>query len=349
MNLPVLMLHVFWTVLLCTAQVRGFAFTNLGPITFGSIVTVSWTLNATDDYSQICVLELSNNDKPKEQFVVGNFALVAMQYVFNFTNSTVLAPMVMSPGRNYSWAVFGGHGGGGPLEFVSDTFELRAPASPQSSTTSPQSSTASPQISTTSDSSNTPSSPSPPHKNKSNPTKLIVGIVIGVLAFFGLLAAAVVLLRRHNSRHDPERREALEAVSAGRIDAFKEQPTSLTSNDTSSNLGFSTVRKLTSTASMDSGKAARRQAHLAAQMKAIRTEMDELALLDASTGGNLGGITADHAPRQEDAHTTAQVSRLEARIRELEAQAMSQFAMGLSDEPPPGYRESITVLSEKPA
>lgn len=64
----------------------GFSFTNIGPVTIGSVVTVSWTLDDTDERVQIYSLALGNRNWDY-QIGIGDFAPEAGYYTFNWTDS----------------------------------------------------------------------------------------------------------------------------------------------------------------------------------------------------------------------------------------------------------------------
>ncbi|KAJ6578170.1 hypothetical protein B0H19DRAFT_1230031 [Mycena capillaripes] len=293
----------FWTLfLLHIGQTLGFEFVNVGPVTIGELVNVSWLTNATEDLSTLEGLVLELNGHPIG--IVAYVGLVTNYFLFKLPEASVL-----------------------PGEFVSDKFEILA--APSSSSSAPFISSSSPSSSATGSTLSPSDTLTAPSAHNKTITGLIVSFVISVLC----LIAFLFLLRRQRAAR-LRAVEALESVNANRIDTFQQLPTP----------GSSSMRelKLASTVSLSSGKAARRQAHLAAQMNAIRTEMNQLASLD--------GTAVTHAPdsvpgtlSESSAHPE-QVAALQARIRELEAQATSEFALGLSDEPPPGYRESILVL-----
>ncbi|KAF7290477.1 F-box domain-containing protein [Mycena kentingensis (nom. inval.)] len=104
-------------------------------------------------------------------------------------------------------------------------------------------------------------------------------------------------------------------------------------------------------------KAAReRQAYLTNQLAAVHAQLAALSLPQEEEESAYGGISVSASPSDGlrngnsngnwngDANGDGdglreQNAALSARIRELEGQLRSQWALGLSDEPPPGYRE----------
>ncbi|KAF7333722.1 hypothetical protein MVEN_02328600 [Mycena venus] len=310
-------------------QALAFAFTNVGPITILQLARVSWTLDPSDDQSEIRLLVLAANGTAHE--TIGNFFSMN-EYIFNVTDGGLRL-------GNYSWFIYGGTTDA--PQFVSPKFDVLA-----AGTLPPFSSSASAPGTSSSPSSTVGASPTPsprtsdfpggstslPTEKKNPKTVLIVGLVIGILVFPSLIALTLLFLRRRRkraaARHRLSMLEDSESRAAARIDVF---PTS-------------TSQSRSASSSSNVGKAARRQAHLAQQMQAIRAEMDELSRLpstssrpasvspneDGRTPGSGEGVTAE-------SHTAEQFAALQARIRELEAQVRSQFALGLSDEAPPGY------------
>ncbi|KAJ6532867.1 hypothetical protein DFH09DRAFT_1370135 [Mycena vulgaris] len=320
-------------LLLHIGQALAFAFNNIGPITILELAKVSWTLDGTENNpTDLRLLVLAANGTGYE--TIGNFVFSLPEYIFNITDGN------LPPGGNYSWFIYG-ETVNAP-EFISDTFDILAAGS-HSSISSPSSSptstsSQSPAAESTSSVSGSPSAqvirpfyatalPTTHHN-----TALIVGIVIGMLALLALIALALFLLRRRRQRANG-RLLAVEAHSAGQIDAFPPHFMSQSAS-TSVYTAFSKTHLVPAPPPpVLASKATRRQAHLAAQMEAIHAEMAELARLHPAPSAGAGSSTSSGA----GAYSAAHFAVLQARIRDLEAHATSEFARGLSDEPPPGY------------
>ncbi|KAJ7737797.1 hypothetical protein DFH07DRAFT_93095 [Mycena maculata] len=226
-------------------------------------------------------------------------------------------------------------------------------ASAQSSTT-PSSSSASslpislstPSPTDTSVSSNTTSSPSGSgvaSATKSSPSVgLIVGVTFGVTALL-LILLLLTFLRFKKARH----RRRLELEPRSPIEpAFIPHAVFATVHTDSSSANASLPPKIEPFMYMSTGAASvlptndsttrlsskARQEYLLNQMRTLQ------ALQASSPSASETGSEPD-ASSDGLAQARRQNEALQERIRTLEAQLQSQWALGLSDEPPPGYLE----------
>ncbi|KAJ6526172.1 hypothetical protein DFH09DRAFT_1188065 [Mycena vulgaris] len=169
----------------------------------------------------------------------------------------------------------------------------------------------------------------------SPPVGLIIGVTFGataVLLILAFLAFLHIRKRRRRYNTDSEIHTVIDP-------AFLSHSGTTSSNDSVSQ----SIRPFTSDAGVHmtnsvsalSSKAARvRQEYLTNQMRAVQKQLEELQgvtsapLLKHTTSSEGDG---DELRRQNEI--------LQGRIRTLEEQLHSSWALGLSDEPPPGYGE----------
>ncbi|KAJ7276926.1 hypothetical protein C8J57DRAFT_197526 [Mycena rebaudengoi] len=246
--------------------------------------------------------------------------------------------------------------------FPTDLFQVSSPilvVGPSSSSSGSQSSTSasisSTALSTGSASVGTqtsgPSVPAP--KKSSPPVGLIVGITIAVLLVLVVLLLLFLWRRRARRRKTLANRTSIDPAitpfsAAPTMEQSEVSPYLYTRNTDSKISGTtayfteSTVGSSSSTPprALSSKAAAVRQEYLRNQMRAVQREMAELDTApsprssqynSASTNSNADSDGLEHA-RQQNAV-------LQARVQMLESQLDSQWARGLSDEPPPGYIE----------
>ncbi|KAJ6461926.1 hypothetical protein C8R47DRAFT_104186 [Mycena vitilis] len=251
---------------------------------------------------------------------------------------------------------------------VSATAPVQSGITPSSSgASSPPSSPSSSIPTDTSGSSNVTPSPSGSavlSPSKSSPSVgLIVGVTISVIALLLILLLLAFLLirkrrRRRNTRMelDPE-------------PAFVSQVDFASAQGSSSNTSFAPkIEPFMSTAASSvsptstsaptalSSKAAQaRQEYLLNQMREVQWQLQGLqgrgpssaapSTSPASSSGVVSSPSASESALSETADGSGlaqarqQNEALQERIRALEQQLQSQWALGLSDEPPPGYLE----------
>jgi len=173
-----------------------------------------------------------------------------------------------------------------------------------------------------------------------SPTTLIVGIVITALAVLAILLLLLLFLRRRKQR--AQRRDTLEAP-----DPMLQSSPSLTSAPRT----YPSIQvdpftsPLSSRSEMSLGSPQQRQQYITNEMRLVRKQMEELRRSgDASSvQGSSETKSPVFAPSQPSTadndleRSRLQNDALQSRIAELEAQLQSAWALGLSNDPPPGY------------
>jgi hypothetical protein len=176
---------------------------------------------------------------------------------------------------------------------------------------------------------------------------MIIGIVVAVLAILLILIFLLFFLRRRKQRRTrrlpdtgdmvetpgPMVQSSLSLTARSHVDPF------LTPE--SSNTSLSSP--------------AQRQQYITNGMRLVRKRMEELRRTpNISTSGSgsawsssLSSVPSAVSPSQASTHGSSAVvdlersrqqnDELQSRIAELEAQLQSAWALGLSNEPPPGY------------
>ncbi|KAJ6632366.1 hypothetical protein B0H10DRAFT_13539 [Mycena sp. CBHHK59/15] len=229
---------------------------------------------------------------------------------------------------------------------ASSTSSSVASSSTSASSTSLSPSTSSPSASQPAAASSSSSASATPKKSTPS-VGLIVGVTFGVTA---VLLVVVLLLFLYIRKLRRRKRMNFETRS---IDPNYMAESDLAKGYSSTNASlaaqriqpfFSDTSATTEPVSTLSSKAAQvRQEYLTNQMRAVQRQMAELQVVvgtgplttsDDSVRGDAGDSTGlEQARRQNEL--------LQARIQALESQLQSQWALGLSDEPPPGYMEYV--------
>ncbi|KAJ7132239.1 hypothetical protein C8R44DRAFT_46137 [Mycena epipterygia] len=247
----------------------------------------------------------------------------------------------------YEFAAFSNETDPAFLANTEDFVVISAPATTSSATRTSSAATSTSASSTSSSTSAVAAKTSAPSSSgvvlrKSRPsTGMIVGVVVGVLALLVLLLLVFLFLRRKKQR--ARRRD-----SRGN-GAFLEAPRpmmqsslSLTSGSYPSSRVDPFITPPSSTTTLSSS-AHQRQQHITNEMRLVRKQMEELRrgddkgssfsgpVLSASQGStrDAGALDLERSRQQNDA--------LQSRIVQLEAQLQSAWALGLSNDPPPGY------------
>ncbi|KAJ7142505.1 hypothetical protein C8R44DRAFT_193244 [Mycena epipterygia] len=180
--------------------------------------------------------------------------------------------------------------------------------------------------------------PVPAHRNML-PTAAIIGIVLGTCFIVLSLAILLVLLRRRRRRQQ-QADFAANPYPVASSHTVASIPRNGNAPDNSDTRSITTVRRQYL-----------RNELRAAQEKIVNIEESETRTISmratqsstpgrllrlistrsaSSTGSGLRGVVSELRDRNE---------ALTARIRELEAQMESPWALGLSNDPPPGYSE----------
>jgi hypothetical protein len=170
----------------------------------------------------------------------------------------------------------------------------------------------------------------------SPPIGLIIGVTFGatvLLLILALLAFLRIRKRRRRYHTDGDIRPVIDP-------AFLPHSSNSSASDSAAQhiqpfMGDANVQ-MTKPVSGLSSKAARvRQEYLTNQMRAVQKQLEELQGVSASAS------LSKHPPSSEGDgdELRRQNEVLQGRIRTLEEQLHSRWALGLSDEPPPGYGE----------
>ncbi|KAJ7876274.1 hypothetical protein B0H13DRAFT_2055633 [Mycena leptocephala] len=175
--------------------------------------------------------------------------------------------------------------------------------------------------------------------SKSLPMGMIIGIVMAVLAIIAILIILFFLLRRRKRR--------TRRASADTGDMLETPGPMVWSSPSHTTQIDPFVTPLSSETSLSSPL--QRQQYITNEMRLVRKQMEEL-----SRSGNGTSISASSAlpessvysPSQASTHDTSALDleqsrqmndTLQSRIVQLEEQLQSAWALGLSNEPPPGY------------
>ncbi|KAJ7500881.1 hypothetical protein B0H11DRAFT_1994781 [Mycena galericulata] len=193
---------------------------------------------------------------------------------------------------------------------------------------------------------------------KSSPSVgIIVGATFGATAFLliALLLTFLYLRRMRRRRRMDAKEPILEAAFTpyAASSAYGYSSTNSMSQQQHANVEpfmpephVSPVEMSEPAPSLSSRASRARQEYLTSQMRAVQKQLEALegaramaaasqttsgsdAMSSSGSEGDTGGL--EQARRQNEA--------LQERIRALEGQLQSQWALGLSDEPPPGYLE----------
>ncbi|KAJ7352170.1 hypothetical protein DFH08DRAFT_80437 [Mycena albidolilacea] len=210
-------------------------------------------------------------------------------------------------------------------------------------------------------SNNTPTGTSIPNKTsqststtKSSPSVgLIVGITLGIVAILIILVLFAFLYFRKQRR----RRRALDSHSHIDIDpAFVPHSAFVTSHAGSSYGADSLAPKiepfmpapstrvsrsetLTTTTTGSSKAAQARQEYLRNQMREVQWQLQAQGATSPSVTSRSEAPSGSEDDSVGLAQARLQNEALQQRIQALEEQLQSRWALGLSDEPPPGYLE----------
>ncbi|KAJ6624902.1 hypothetical protein B0H10DRAFT_1942861 [Mycena sp. CBHHK59/15] len=176
------------------------------------------------------------------------------------------------------------------------------------------------------------------------PIGMIVGVVVGVLVL--IFAVLLFLCFRHKMRqrkrmenylHDPL--GILEAPPASRPPVMSslnntsqfsrtQPPAQMNPFTTSSSLGSS------------ASKAAQRQEYITNEMRIVRKQMEELNRHHRSSSSLPSSVASSQDTSVTDLERSRQQNEvLQGRITRLERELQSAWALGLSNEAPPGYVE----------
>ncbi|KAJ7451392.1 hypothetical protein FB451DRAFT_1284374 [Mycena latifolia] len=163
----------------------------------------------------------------------------------------------------------------------------------------------------------------------------IAGIVVGTVAFVTLVVALILCVRRRYIRIGA----GLEPVFHLELSALRGPALPLIASEKTPVSGIRVDRRVERDgASTISSQAAEiRQEYLRNRIRAAQRELDSMndgpspPNHTAENSGENGAGALDDANQGDEA--------LRERIRMLESQFQSQWALGLSDEPPPGYLE----------
>ncbi|KAJ7114210.1 hypothetical protein C8R43DRAFT_1039622 [Mycena crocata] len=199
-------------------------------------------------------------------------------------------------------------------------------------------------------------------KSSSVSVGLIVGVTIAATLTFLFAALGTFLCLRRRARqrqqvsefHDGNRRKSIDASSAlapyqvEPYPAHRVEPYNYTTDTTTADPESASAPAygaVSKSAASSSKAAAVRQEYLRNQMRAVQREMEEL-----EGHGSVSYLSPVESTRVSDSavpgsdvdgleHARRQNAALQARVQALESQLDSQWALGLSDEPPPGYIE----------
>ncbi|KAJ7477939.1 hypothetical protein B0H11DRAFT_2281164 [Mycena galericulata] len=222
---------------------------------------------------------------------------------------------------------------------ISSPITSSTPVSAASTHSSPQDSTSSFSATVTGMNTNPD-----PHKDPNSADRvrstLPIGVIVGiVLGFCVITSLAVVLLWLRRRRHRRRQHEYADVLTTPYPILFPDIATTIPSN-MAENSDVRSVTKL-------------RQQYLQNELRAAQEKITHIQNLEQRVSSARGS-----APRRiirlfsarNGAHTgfesdamarlRAQNETFAARIRELETQMESPWALGISDEPPPGYSES---------
>ncbi|KAJ6581111.1 hypothetical protein B0H19DRAFT_492965 [Mycena capillaripes] len=266
--------------------------------------------------------------------------------------------IIVLPGT-YSIFAFGNDSDGGFLGST-DHFSIISSIVPQapptsslpSSTSSPVSSPPASSLSQTSAVSHTGSGTEAPASTASSPTTktsskpapigMIIGIVVAVLAIIAVLVFLFFFLRRRRQRA----RRLSPGIMAETPGAMFHPSLSVTSR--SYPTGSSTqpdpfITPPSSNTSLASPQ--QRQQHITNEMRLVRKQMEELRRTGngasmSSHSAESSALSPTSAASTHDSdleRSRQQNDALQSRIVQLEAQLQSAWALGLSNEPPPGY------------
>ncbi|KAJ7754691.1 hypothetical protein DFH07DRAFT_822948 [Mycena maculata] len=182
-----------------------------------------------------------------------------------------------------------------------------------------------------------------PNPSQSSRTGVIVGSVLSVCLIIGLVVVFFWLRHRHRRNRDPEYAAEPENPSAfSRMDSTDDIPPTAGTSRPSEKTDRSTLRR----------------EYLQQELRAVREKIMDVDDLERQmlSDGVRGRLLRLVPPRSgstvrrnlQDATAQLDESRarneqLAARIRELEGQMQSAWALGLSDDPPPGYSDDLTA------
>ena len=82
---------------------------------------------------------------------------------------------------------------------------------------------------------------------------------------------------------------------------------------------------------------AARQMEISERIRAAQREMDQLTAAQGTQPAGSGRVPTPAPTQQEMASLRNQVQELRNRIEQMQNQQQSDWALGLSDEPPPAY------------
>ncbi|KAJ7196704.1 hypothetical protein GGX14DRAFT_403168 [Mycena pura] len=204
-----------------------------------------------------------------------------------------------------------------------------------------------------------PSAPvvSKPKPRKSSPSVgLIVGVTFAATAAFALALGLLLFCvrRRRRARHRVKELEiepawADSAVSPATANAVTIEPYIAASSYTTPSQAMADAGAM---AVSGSKAAAERQAYLTNQLAAVQAQLAALSfkggdgetasarsMSTPATPGVSDSPSLDGHADAPSAELREQNAALHARIGMLEEQLQSQWAQGLSDEPPPGYHD----------
>ncbi|KAJ7708716.1 hypothetical protein B0H17DRAFT_363393 [Mycena rosella] len=253
----------------------------------------------------------------------------------------------------YSIFAFGNDtGGGGDLGSSANFLVIDAPSAPANPTSSanPTSASSITSSSATSSVSGTtvagqtapPSNSAVMTSKKSPSTAIIAGVVISVLVLLVVLILFLFLRRRKQQR--TQRRD-----SHGTLEApgpMMQSSAALTSESYLSSHVDPFITPLSSKTSLSSPQ--QRQQYLTNEMRLVRKQMEELRRTGNGTNVSSSGPASSTMPSPTTTSNTDASARdlersrqqndeLQSRIALLEAQLQSAWALGLSNDPPPGY------------
>ncbi|KAJ7746765.1 hypothetical protein DFH07DRAFT_588534 [Mycena maculata] len=166
------------------------------------------------------------------------------------------------------------------------------------------------------------------------PVGAIVGIVVGAVLFVAILVLLFFFLRRRKQRM--RRRISYGSAILETPGPMVQASLSLTSRS----YPFAQSDPSSTPASLPSAR--QRQQRITAEMQLVREQLAELRrTVDFSSSGSL---SSSDAPSMDSSSSDLERSRqkneeLQHRINELEEQLQSAWALGLSNDPPPGYVE----------
>ncbi|KAJ7064355.1 hypothetical protein C8F01DRAFT_42824 [Mycena amicta] len=187
--------------------------------------------------------------------------------------------------------------------------------------------------------------------HRSSPSAgLIAGVTIAAVLFLLIIAFLLFYIRRlrRRSRPDLESRYTLEPepvfmASSGPASSSLIQPYSSTrSRSQSTAATTTTTTTMIPPLPMGSKAATARQEYLTNQLAAVQAQLQAIQRGSGRAAPVSPGSTPSStnlSVRNPDNGLREQNTALHARIQMLEGQLQSQWALGLSDEPPPGYME----------